>query len=1464
MPKRQKGAAALCRALLLSFSALLVAGQSQPTHAINSFNNLPARLFFFDDTEAAIFHDSMEGNVYVSLDEGKTWKLGPGIPSGKTIMVIEHPAENRYAFALTDGTTHYRTEDRGKTWRSFDVPLPPALVSRPLSFHSDPKKYGHILYQGTACDRQGWGRVCHDETFYTTDAFSNDPKPMLKDTSRCQFAHSSKDFKHEAHEDLIYCVAYDSGSASSSHDLSASRLFSSTDFFQAEKKIEDLGIGKNAKGVIAFAIVSKYAVVALKDLSHGSGGEMLLYVTIDTKAWAKAQFPHASSAQLRENAYTMLESTTHSMAVDVMLQDKGSIGTLFVSNSNGTFFVESLKDTNRNDAGYVDYERIYGVEGIGLANVVANAQDVEGRGAMKRVKTVITFDDGSSWAPLVPPKEDADGKSLPCDTSDSEVCALHLHSVTTPHNFGRIFSSPAPGFVMGVGSVGEFLEPYEECDTFLSTDAGVTWTMASRGAHKYEFGDLGSILVTVDDEEATDVVRYSLDLGKTWVPYNVGVKMRARGLITLPDSTSQKFLLLGQVAKHDQKDNIGRVVVVHLDFAKTRGKKCADSDYMKWYARPHNSECLMGHMQWYKRRKPEANCYVGEKFKDPVTHEDNCECTDADFECDYNFVKNNGECQPVGPEPIPAGVCLGGADDTYDGSSGYRKIPGNTCVGGLEKDKKVQRKCSQAQPAEGEIVHMKSQFKSQVVQHAYFKESKTILVRLNDHTVWQSINEGYSWNQLVPDKKVLVFYHHKYSFDRAYLITDTQEFYYTTDTGRNWYPAQAPTPPNMFGGQVISFHPTSDYLLWVGNKDCTAGNTGGNACHAEAQYSRDNGRHWNFVDSYVRNCAFAKDAKLDADPSEILCESFRDKEGNQKYSEGRSPLELVVGANFYKEKKKLFDWVVGFAKFSEFLVVAEMLPERKSLELQVSLDGKHFTSGKFPPSMHPETHAYTILESSTKSLFLHMTMSEFPAPFWGTILKSNSNGTYFGISIENVNRDRGGYVDFEKMIGLDGIALINVVSNPDEAKLSGRKVLQSRITHNDGSTWTPLNPPPTDSQGTAYGCQGTKCQLHVHGYTERTDPRASYSSPSVPGLIMAVGNVGESLAPYTDSDTFLSRDGGFTWQEVHKDAHLWEFGDSGSVLMLANDEEPTNFVLYSTDEGLNWKEYKFSEEKMRVRSIVTVPEDTSRRFILLGDFMKTSGSAIVQIDFSALTTKQCVMNVEDPGHDDFELWSPSEERPEQCLFGRQTLYHRRVRNINCVVGDQPKAAERVVENCACTKADFECEFNYVKDANDECVLVPGTTPLPDDDSCTNGEDYWYERTGYRKIPYSSCVDGYRPDRGKDHICPGFGSKSSWFWFFMLLIPFGFTALVAYYYYRRSGLARGTIRLPGDTRPPAYGGDTGVIATLASVPYFIIGVAGIAYEWVASRADAHLFRARRGYRDLPIDEDAQILRFEDEE
>lgn len=91
------------------------------------------------------------------------------------------------------------------------------------------------------------------------------------------------------------------------------------------------------------------------------------------------------------------------------------------------------------------------------------------------------------------------------------------------------------------------------------------------------------------------------------------------------------------------------------------------------------------------------------------------------------------------------------------------------------------------------------------------------------------------------------------------------------------------------------------------------------------------------------------------------------------------------------------------------------------------------------------------------------------------------------------------------------------------------------------------------------------------------------------------------------------------------------------------------------------------------------------------------------------------------------------------------------------------------------------------------------------------------------------------------------------------------------YVQRSQTAYGpglhrTIRLPGDYSGRYRGSDSGVLDTLASVPWFLIGLGGIAYEYVASKLESLSmgYRSRRGYRDLPIDEDAQILRFEDED
>ena len=77
--------------------------------------------------------------------------------------------------------------------------------------------------------------------------------------------------------------------------------------------------------------------------------------------------------------------------------------------------------------------------------------------------------------------------------------------------------------------------------------------------------------------------------------YGFGVKLRARILTTVSDSTSQKFILIGQLDKREQTGD-GRFATVFLDFANTRSRQCGDDDFEDWYARTANGkECLMGH-----------------------------------------------------------------------------------------------------------------------------------------------------------------------------------------------------------------------------------------------------------------------------------------------------------------------------------------------------------------------------------------------------------------------------------------------------------------------------------------------------------------------------------------------------------------------------------------------------------------------------------------------------------------------------------------------------------------------------------------------------------------------------------------------------------------------------------------------------------------------------------------------------
>jgi hypothetical protein len=158
-----------------------------------------------------------------------------------------------------------------------------------------------------------------------------------------------------------------------------------------------------------------------------------------------------------------------------------------------------------------------------------------------------------------------------------------------------------------------------------------------------------------------------------------------------------------------------------------------------------------------------------------------------------------------------------------------------------------------------------------------------------------------------------------------------------------------------------------------------------------------------------------------------------------------------------------------------------------------------------------------------------------------------------------------------------------------------------------------------------------------------------------------------------------------------------------------------------------------------------------------------------------------------------------------------------------------------------------------------------------EEQCTGWEPYWYERTAYRKIPYSSCEGegDVRIDRGKRHACPGNlsagGGRGFFFWLFVLVLPFAMAGFAGWWFLNHGGRQRGSIRL-GEHR--AFGGSSGAISTLASVPSFLIGVGAAGWAWLSEKVPfvENLLSGggSRPYRHVPLDDDAEILNAYDDE
>lgn len=525
------------------------------------------------------------------------------------------------------------------------------------------------------------------------------------------FSRSTPQF-NEGSEDTVLCIV-DGDKGGAENWI----LLTSRDFFVKEKLEPLLDGYRTISGVTGLASVKKFILVAAR---RAGTDEMSLFVSDNAEVWDRAEFP-SDHGELKQDAYTVLESTLESIQVDVLTTTgNNAIGALFTSNSNGTYFTKNIDHTNRNLRGNVDFEQVAGIEGIVLVNIVDNADEIlKGNGnnnIRKNIKSQISFDGGRTFKDLT--------------TSSGN---LNLHSITDAHNAGRVFSSPAPGILMAIGNTGKYLTDYSQGNLYISNDAGLNWEKTTLdGPQQYEFGDTGSILVAIADNSITKTLSYSVNHGKDWASVDLGLDVQVLALTTVPDSSSKKFTMIAVGTD-------SRVYIFCFNFDGVLDRQCKkddnenQSDYEKWYARLDENkqpDCLMGHKQYFWRRKQDSLCFVNNEFQHPVAEEENCPCTDEDYECDFEFALTSGKCELIGKLKIPVGACKSD-EEKFEGPSGYRLIPGNTCKKNNErnKDDKVEWDCNRGKKSAplppGGIRHVSNTFEAGGFREYYYLGNDT-------------------------------------------------------------------------------------------------------------------------------------------------------------------------------------------------------------------------------------------------------------------------------------------------------------------------------------------------------------------------------------------------------------------------------------------------------------------------------------------------------------------------------------------------------------------------------------------------------------------------------------------------------------------------------------------------------------------------------------------------------------------
>ena len=617
--------------------------------------------------------------VYISYDYGTTFNKSEAFKfPNQTRAVISHffisPALNsRYIFIVNNHRGIFITKTSGISIEYVELPF----ASDKFMLH--PTRSELILAKDNSQDAKLW----------LSKDFGQNWQSIQSRIKTFYWGEEGID-----HPFMIYLLRQEPSGLST--------LISSNDFFENESNTKQW-----LTNVDDFDLSRKYIYATKKVKLIGSSTvEPILqfWVSFERNDFLKSIFPNYNHKAID---FYVVDSSEDEIMACVTYND--SITNLYVSERLGAIFSLSLKNVLyfasnspiQTSTGFqwkqeyplADIHKVADLNGVYIASQWKGDQK-----ALNNLVSVITYDKGGQWKYMKSPHFDESG--FPINCSQAFNCSLHLSQ-----KFSMLFPSlkmqpilsrnTAPGLIVASGVVGSSIKG--KPNVYLTDNAGLTWHHILSGNYIFNFADFGSIIVAINHQSkvfGTNELIYSIDNGKSWSTVKfTEEKIRVFGLLTEPGEKTTIFTIFGsrEVGKHEW-------VLIKVDFRQVFKSKCkiADDYYIWSPHEPHepndqNSGCLLGRHQVYHKRIPSHKCYNGIDFVRPVQTK-NCSCRIGDFECDSGFsrdlMSDDFKCISDNLDynsqqlSIPNWCKVG---HTFSKTKGYRKISGDTCLGGVER-----------------------------------------------------------------------------------------------------------------------------------------------------------------------------------------------------------------------------------------------------------------------------------------------------------------------------------------------------------------------------------------------------------------------------------------------------------------------------------------------------------------------------------------------------------------------------------------------------------------------------------------------------------------------------------------------------------------------------------------------------------------------------------------------------------